>query len=568
MTRTPLFTLVHRAIHLARLAERSGLPAREVVALYHARHDVGVAATLARLGGSADGAGAATGRGARDWSRRGFLVTSAGAVAGLSLGGCGLRTPPVVRRPDEPVLIVGAGIAGLSAAYRLQQRQIPVRVFEAQERVGGRMYSLRDYFADGQVVELGGELIDTDHGNIRSLAEELDIALDDLAQETPGIATGVWFFGGAKRTEAEIVEALQPVARRLESDREALGDDDITYRSRGAAVRLDRMSLEEWLDAAGATGWSRRLLEVAFTAEFGLEPGQQSGLGIIDMLEVEPFHIFGDSDERFRAHDGNDAIPNALAQRLGDRVERETELEAISRTADGRYRLSLRRGGTSYDATSTHVIITIPFTMLRRVRIDAPMPDVKRRGIEELGYGTNAKLMIGFSERIWRERYGSDGSSMAELPYQTTWETSRHQSGRAGVLTNFTGGRHGAMLGTGTPAEQAARTVADLEQIFPGISGLRAGMQTARFHWPTNRWVQGSYGCYMPGQWTGFGGSEGEPAGRLFFAGEHTSRRAQGFMEGGCESGERAAAEVLRDLGLRISRAPVSRRGLFALATR
>jgi monoamine oxidase len=562
MSRTPLFTVVRRAIHFAQLAERSGLPAREVVGLFHARRETAAAAGIAQLAATAGPAGH------RNWSRRGFLATSAGAAAGLSLAGCGLRMPAPARQPDEPVLVVGAGIAGLSAAYRLHQRQIPVRVFEAQERVGGRMLSLRDHFADGQVVELGGELVDTDHTSMRWLADDLGVVLDDLSQETPGIATGVWYFGGAHRTEAEIVEALQPVARRLDADRDALGDDDITYRSRGAAVRLDRMSLEQWLDAAGADGWARRLLEVAFTAEFGLEPAEQSGLGIIDMLEVEPFHIFGDSDERFRAHDGNDVIPNALAQRLGDRIERGTELEAISRTADGRYRLSLRRGDTAFDATATHAIVTIPFTMLRRVRIDAPLTSLKRRAIAELGYGTNAKLMIGFSERIWRERHGSDGSTFAELPYQTTWETSRHQAGRAGVLTNFTGGRHGAMLGTGTPGEQAARAVADLEQVFPGISATRQGMQTARFHWPTNRWVQGSYGCYLPGQWTGFGGAEGEPEGRLYFAGEHTSRRAQGFMEGGCESGERAAAEVLHDLGVRISRAPVSRRALFAFAGR
>jgi monoamine oxidase len=569
MTRTPLFTVVRRALHLAQLSDRGNVPAGDIVALYHARRDPLAAADLARLERvtrTSPEPRAASIPGRLHWSRRGFLATAAGAVAGLSLGGCALPAPSPSRRPGEPVLVVGAGIAGLAAAYRLQQQRVPVRLFEAQERVGGRMYSLRDHFADGQVVELGGELIDTGHGSIRALAAELDIALDDLADETPGLSTSLWHFGGMNRTESEIVHALQPVARRMEADRAALGDDDITYRSRGAALQLDRMSLEQWLDAAGAHGWSRRLLEVAFTAEFGLEPAEQSALGLLDMLEVEPFHIFGESDERFRVHDGNDLITTTLAGRLGDSIERGTELEAVSRTADGRTRLSLRRGSTSFEATATHVILTLPFTMLRRVRMDVPLTPVKRRAIDELGYGTNAKLMIGFSERAWRQRHGSDGSTFADLPYQTTWETSRHQEGGAGVLTNFTGGRHGAALGSGTPDEQATRAVHDLEHVFPGISALRTGMHTARFHWPTNPWVLGSYGCYMPGQWTRFGGSEGEPEGSLHFAGEHTSREAQGFMEGGCESGERAAAAVLHDVGIAVWQAPRSRRSLFAMA--
>jgi monoamine oxidase len=131
--------------------------------------------------------------------------------------------------------------------------------------------------------------------------------------------------------------------------------------------------------------------------------------------------------------------------------------------------------------------------------MDLELPAVKRRAIQELGYGTNAKLMIGFSERIWRTQYGSNGSTLTDLPYQLTWETSREQPGRPGILTNFTGGTHGIELGRGTPAEQAALTVSQLEQIFPGISALRTGMKEARFHWPSHPWTLGSYASYLPG---------------------------------------------------------------------
>jgi len=157
--------------------------------------------------------------------------------------------------------------------------------------------------------------------------------------------------------------------------------------------------------------------------------------------------------------------------------------------------------------------------------------------------------MAGFGERVWRVRHKSNGSLMADLPFQTTWETSRRQQGRSGVLTNFVGGRHGLELGTGTAAEQAAALVRDLETVWPGLAAARAGQKEVRFHWPSHPWTRGSYASYRVGQWTAFAGAEGEAVGRLFFAGEHCSLAAQGFMEGGCETGEAAAAAVLEALG-------------------
>jgi monoamine oxidase len=190
--------------------------------------------------------------------------------------------------------------------------------------------------------------------------------------------------------------------------------------------------------------------------------------------------------------------------------------------------------------------VAIPFTLLRDVTIDVEMSAPKRRAIAELGYGTNAKLMLGFSERLWRTRYASSGSTMTDLPYQLTWETSRRQPGASGILTNFTGGRRGLELGAGTPADRAAEAAAQLDRVYPGLAGLRT--KEARFHWPSFPFTRGSYACYRPGQWTAIRGAEGEAAGNLHFAGEHCSLEAQGFMEGGCETGERAAAEVVAAL--------------------
>jgi monoamine oxidase len=537
--RTPLFRMVERSLDRARLAVRAGVPPAELAGLVREERD---------------------GAAGEAWSRRRFLAASALAAAGVAAG-CATAPRRGAAAGGERVVVVGAGIAGLTAAWRLAQQGVAVRVLEAQERIGGRMLSLRGFFPDGQFCELGGELIDSGHGAIRALAGQLGVGLVDLDRDEPALRRETWWFGGRLRTEDEVVAAFLPVARRIEEDLATIGDD-VTYRTPGGAEALDRTPLAEWLTAAGAEGWFRDLLDVAYTTEYGLEAEEQSALNLLLLIDPEPdpFRVFGDSDERYRAVDGNDAIVHALADRLAGSIETGTVLEALAARPGGSFRLSVARGAGAAEVDAEHVILALPFTLLRQVRLDLPLPAVKRRAIDELAYGTNAKLMIGFGERVWRTRHGANGSVVAELPFQTTWETSRLQAGGHGILTNFTGGRHGAELGAGTPEEQAARAVAGLDRVFPGTADAHAGQKAVRFHWPSHRWTLGSYASYRPGQWTAIAGAEGEPVGRLHFAGEHTSLAAQGFMEGGCESGERAAGEVLAALGLVAPVAVASRR--------
>jgi len=525
MTRTPLFRLIQDSLRLAHRSLKRPEPLSEILELQHA----------ARI------------------SRRTFLQASAATAAAVAVSRC---TPVTGGPKREPVIIVGAGIAGLTAAWRLRQAGVAVRIMEAQNRVGGRMFSLRNFFPDGQVAELGGELIDSGHQSIRQLAGELGITLDDLSRDDPSLRRDVWFFDGAVRTEKEVVEAFRPIAARVEADLATLtGDGDVTYDAPNNAQKLDAMTLTEWLDRAGVSGWIRRLLDVGYTTEFGLETGDQSALNLLTMIDTnpDPFRIYGDSDERFHVRGGNDLITRALASNLEADIQTNHLLEAIRLDSDGGYRCSFRRGGSSVVVRSDRVILALPFTLLRDVRLDVDLPPAKRRAINELGYGTNAKLMTGFAERPWRGAHQSNGSVLTDLPFQLCWEASRLQPGRSGILTNFTGGRHGVELGQGTDREQADRFVGQLERIFPGVIAARQGMREVRFHWPSFQFTRGSYASYRPGQWTAFRGIEGVRAGNLHFAGEHCSLEAQGFMEGGCSSGEAVAREILADLALRNS---------------
>jgi monoamine oxidase len=519
MGRTPLARLLNRAARIARASLHAPQPLDELIDRARER----------RI----------------DLTRRRLLQ---GGSAALVLAGC--KTVPNPMQPKgEEVAIVGAGIAGLTAAWRLRQQGVRVRVYEAQGRIGGRMFSLANHFPDGQVVELGGELIDTSHLRLRALAAELGLPLDDLLDGDSDRDT--WFFDGRAIDEGEIVRAFVPVAAAIERDLEPAGDGALTYRDANPAFReLDSISIAQWFDRNGVDGWLRKLLDVAYTTEMGLECDEQSALNFLTFIgtDADAFKVFGESDERSHVRGGNDLVPKSLAARMDDAIETGHALEAVRGDGEG-FALSFREGAATREVRAGQVILALPFTLLRQVRIDVDLPEAKRRAIAELGYGTNAKLMIGFDRRPWRDQ-GANGASMSDLAFQTTWETSRKQPGMAGILTNFTGGRHGVELGEDNAAEQAARAVADLDRVFPGVAAARGGGREARMHWPTHPWARGSYACFRPGQWSALRGAIGESVGGLHFAGEHCALETQGFMEGGCESGEIAAAAVASRLGL------------------
>lgn len=520
MARTALADVLRRAATIAAEVRRTGEPLDEAIARERALRV--------------------------DRSRRRFLQQATVASAALALHAC-VRVPPARPRDDGEIAIVGAGIAGLACAWRLRQGGRRVRLYEAQERVGGRMFSLRGHFADAQVCELGGELVDSGHARMQALAAEFGLELDDLAADPTAAFGEVWFCDGRRRGEDEILRAFAPIADAIARDAATLPDEEITYAASGGAEALDRESVAQWFDRHGVSGWLRRLIEVAYTTEMGLECEEQSALNLLTFIDpgTEALRVFGDSDERFHVRGGNDRIPRALAARLDDAIETGAVLEAVRARAGGGYALTFRRGAAAFDVPADEVVLALPFTTLRDVRLDVELPPAKRRAIAELGYGTNAKLMIGFSERVWRTRHASSASLFCDLAPQTAWETSRMQPGAAGILTNFTGGRHGVEIGSGTPAQQAALAVRELEAVWPGLASAREGMREARFHWPTHAWTKGSYACFRPGQWTTLRGAIGERVGRLHFAGEHCAFDNQGFMEGGVESGEAVAQAIL-----------------------
>jgi monoamine oxidase len=411
------------------------------------------------------------------------------------------------------------------------------------------MFTARGMFPDDQICELGGELVDTLHVTIHALVDEFGLTLDDLPAATAGLRADTFHFDGAVVAEADIVDAFTPVAATMAATVTAAEADDTEF------ARVDAMSIPAWLEGeAGlqADSLIRRILELAYTGEYGLEPDDQSIFNVLYLIDydtADPFRIFGDSDERFHIHEGNDAIPAALADALGDRVKVEHALSAVVALDDGRYELTFENGSS---VTASHVVFALPFTRLRQVDLSqAGLPAEKLEVIDNLGYGTNAKLMLGFSSRPWTEApSNASGSSFTDVgQLQSTWDSTRGQSGARGILTNFVGGDRGLAMGEGSAEDRATEVVPWVDTVFPGSAAAYTSGSAVRMHWPTQPFTLGSYASYRVGQWAYYG-SEGERVGNLHFCGEHTSMDWQGYMEGGAETGALVAMEVLDDLGV------------------
>lgn len=522
-SRTPLMARLARAFRIARFAEEQGIPTREAV-------------DMAREG----------------LTRRRFLTGTAAAAGALALSST--RRAMAGQAPQIDVAVVGAGLAGLSCAYELAGAGVSATVYEASERVGGRCYSLRNFFP-GQVAERGGEFIDNLHKTLIGYARTFGLSLEDVTK-APGEV--FYYFDGQRVPESAVVDEYRAFVSAMQADlRASSGAPTATLYNEADRI-LDYTNLSDYLTSRGCGRWAKKAIEEAYVAEYGREPEEQSSLNFLLFIHADkrakftPFGVY--SDERYHVVEGNDAIATNLAARLPRPIAHGHRLESLRKLSDGRIELGLRVGTRSITARHDAVVLAIPFTVLRSVALDPSLglPPWKLQAIRELGYGDNAKMMLGFAGPCWAE-HGCNGTMYSDLAnHQTTWETnpSRATTQQA-VLTDYSGGVRGKNLDASRVQTEAARFLADLDRVCPGAQA-RATRDSRGYlahleHWPSNPLTRGSYTCYLPGQFTTLADNEGKPVGNVLFAGEHANSFYiwQGFMEGAALSGIDAAAQVL-----------------------
>jgi monoamine oxidase len=482
-------------------------------------------------------------------SRRDFLKLGAASVGAVALS----STVKAVNAAAPRIVVVGAGLAGLTVAYRLQQNGYLADVYEASDRVGGRCWSDTTSFNEGQIFEHGGELIDQGHTQIRQLAQELGLTLDNLLQAEVNGTESTYYFDNQDYPYPQAVDDLKQAWQKIHNDVSAASYPTLynSYTQRG--WELDHMSIVDWINESipgGINSKLGQLLDIAYNIEYGGESSVQSSLNLLYLLGYSgqgQLRIFGPSNEKYHVRGGNDQIARLMAQSLGNQIKMGQELVTIKLNANGTYTLTFKKGRATSSVTADKVVLALPFSILRS-SVDysqAGFSNLKKTAIAELGMGTNSKLHVQFTNRHWTS-LGSNGETFADTGYQNTWEVSRGQPGTSGILVNYTGGNIGATFGSGTPASRAQQFLGQIEPVLPGISAKWNGKAYIDF-WAGYRWTRGSYSYWKVGQYTKFSGMERERQGNCHFAGEHTSIDFQGYLNGAVESGERVVSEILSD---------------------
>ena len=468
--------------------------------------------------------------------------------------------------------IIGAGIAGLNAALTLHDAGFSCDIYEASHRIGGRMHSDTTPWDDGMVAEYCGEFIDGDHTAIRKLAARFGLKMVDLGLVGDN-AGRVMYFRNRYYSAVNLAKDFQAIAPTLQQQFYEAGFPTTYNHYTEMGYRLDHMSVYEWVEQYVKGGHDSPLglmLNGACRGVYGMEPQEQSALNLVYMFASRSY---ADDDESSAAPTqgtskiagGNQRLPEAIAAQLPDgSIHLNHQLAALRQTEDDAIALTLFTSEGVKEVTYDHVILTLPFSTLRRVDYQqANFDTLKQIAIEQLGYGTISKLMLQFDTPYWY-RQGvwpspNNGFIVTDLAIQTLWDTSIGQHSTKGLLVNYTSGNRGAAYMPTTPYSTtsdadsarvqyyARECVRQLEQVFPGISAHYSGIASLGYS-TGDPYLLGSYSCWRVGQYTQFGGYERVRQGPIHFAGEHCSIEFQGYMEGGAREGVRAAQEIVQDM--------------------
>ena len=476
MSRTPLFAAIQKA--LARSARDAGIILPQSSAL----------------------------------TRRRLLRLSAAAAGATALSPVFKWSAHAKEEAPRSIAIIGGGVAGLTAAYRLQAAGVKPIVFEASNRWGGRMFTQYDFYK-GMFCELGGEFVDTNHEDLQKLGAELGVEMQKLAAEGDG--EDLYFFGGAFQAPKDMLDpekqtgAFVPIAKQIAEDAEKLTDKDENWTE--YAGKLDQMSLKAYLEQfRGKTDdWAIDLLDVAYNIEFGLETEDQSSLNMVDFIGTDlsaPFQMFGESDEVFRIKGGSSALIKALLAALENKIEMQLGHAAVGPRRQGRPdRRELRRArGRALGNLRCRDPGAAVHPPAAGQGFGEPGPgEEKLKAIRELGYGTSAKILQGTTSRVWRSpesdsRHRRMAPSIPISASRILWDSSRAQPGDAGIITDFLGGKAGL-----ADPESAIEAFRDgLPKMSPKMAESLDPAAVTVWFWATYPYTLGSYASAKVGQYT------------------------------------------------------------------
>jgi len=431
------------------------------------------------------------------------------------------------------VLVAGAGLAGLTAAHDLMSMGADVTVLDARERVGGRVWTIRDGFANRQHAEAGGDMIDEAQHEIRQLAASLGLKMARILRGGFGYIRAD-ADGRPRLVKRSSVRGWDRLSKALQTWIARYKTAEQRWDS-PIATDIARRSVAQWLDEEHADE-ELRATALALRGFFLADPDELSLIALVDQ--------FANSDQpgrsdTYRIIGGNDRLPAALAEKLGNRVHLGSELVAVS-VRGQHVHATIKHRGTTAPMTADYLVFAMPASLLRRVPILPALPTPQHQAITSLAYGRATKTLLQFERRFWRGA-GTPRAFGSPLPFGAVWEGNEEQAATPGILSLLAGGGASGATQTAIASDGIARFAESFSWLGSGPARLIASRHVV---WESDPFARGGYAFFSASFDPALREWLARPAGRLFFAGEHTSLRWQGYMNGAVESGRRAALEI------------------------
>jgi monoamine oxidase len=493
-------------------------------------------------------------------SRREFLKISALSSGAFALGGCASLDRLFTgdkRNLEGEVIILGAGAAGLAAAFTLKKNRIPFRIFEASSRVGGRVQSVAMFSGENApIAELGAEYFEEGHRAVFTLAKELSIPTTEI-KTTKGLEAHMFSFDGKIYRVKDILpkmKTLAPVLRRVRSD--LFRDQDVILTHKNAlqyerSAYYDSLSLKDLLNS-----WQKdvdpvilKLIEAQAVSRFGVDADQQSSLHFLSTLDSEGSSLLSGRNT-YRMDGGLTTMMQVLATRVAGVIPDHSmkmnhALVEISEEKDV-FELTFQTPKGKESFKTKNIICTLPFSKLREVRniTSLKFSELKQEAIGSQDYATHSKGVLGFDSAFWTKKHGAVAANLGNFTgdflTQKFWDSGRGQPGTQGLLTYSRAGKSGMQAGSLASAD----ALKDLEIFYDQLPEKPNNEQM--INWAQRKWSMGSMAYFKKGQYMRFRGAAVEPeyGGHFLFAGEHTSIRFAGTLNGALESGILAANSI------------------------
>ncbi len=419
------------------------------------------------------------------------------------------------RKADNPkrILVIGAGLAGLTAAYELTQAGHDVIVFEARNRAGGRVLTVRD-FADGLYAECGGEGIEHNHDYMLRYVEEFGLSLYPGSYDNPAPLD-------ALPRERTPQDALKDVIKQLTPFEQFSHPD------------YDKISFAELLKQLEAPTAMMEQMQRYVSALMAINIESISARAMLSEMALPATRA------TFRIAGGNDQVPKRLAYQLRERVHYSRPVVRIAHNADG-VQLTILENGLQQTVTGQFLIIAAPLTCVRKIEIVPALSAQHMKAIANLAYGQVLKAPMQFRERFWLQQSSHLEKGLPGL-ISSVYEFSKGQAGTRGLLTAYIPDKSGFEIASLPTEQRLGKVLTKLTEIYPAAQRQFEGGFVKWWH--EDIWAQGTYAYFRPGDVMSLRPVLTQPAGRIHFAGEHTAGW-QGYMNGAIESGHRAALEV------------------------